>query len=170
MKNEQLPRTNPQNSPTGVPRSTDPGGSTTMRCRSIGITPAHLPAFRADQRCSPASTPTCMVSLKLMVSARWQTIHACDGYEKARYPLSAIGSERPAMTPTTTENGTSPMPICSTTMENRCRQTPPMATYFMTTLTATLMRTLSTHLAFLAGLGLSRTVGSMRTAVSPVTR
>ena len=27
-----------------------------------------------------------------MVSARWQTIHACDGYEKARYPLSAIGS------------------------------------------------------------------------------
>ena len=170
MKNEQRPRTNLPNSPTGVPRSTGHGGSTNMQCRSTGTTPAHWPAFRADQRCSPVSIPTYTVSLKPMVSARWQTIHACDGYGKARYPLSVIGSERPAMTPTTTGNGTSPMPTCSTTRENRFRRTPLKVRYFMTTSIATSMRTLSTHLAFLAGLGLSRTEGCSRIAVSPATR
>ena len=115
----------------------------------------------------------CVPSRPTLFTGQYPDVHGVtqtDGLGKARYPLSVIGSERPAMTPTTTGNGTSLMPTCSTTRENRFRRTPLKARYFMTTSIATSMRTLSTHLAFLAGLGLSRTEGCSRIAVSPATR
>ena len=157
MKNEQLPRTNPPNSPTGVPRSTGHGGSTNMRCRStalhrlIACVPSRPTLFTGQY-------PTCGVTQtdglgKMADDSRMRWLREGEvptlghWFRAAGYDTHYDGKWHITHADLLDDNGE---PLPTNTAKAR---------YFTTTSTATSMRTLSTHSAFLAGLGLSRTEG-----------